>query len=51
MPRRVLLLENAHATALLSCAMNLVKVAVEHLNTNQTQMMDQLLSAIAKEIQ
>ena len=48
-----LLLENAHATALLSRVMNLVKEAVEHLNPNQTPVltMDQPLSAIAKEIQ
>ena len=32
----LLLLENAHATALLSRVMNLVKEAVEHLNSNQT---------------
>ena len=46
-----LLLENAHATALLSRVMNLVKEAVEHLNPNQTPVltMDQPLSAIAKE--
>ena len=49
----LLLLENAHATALLSHVMNLVKEAGEHWNPNQTPvlMMDQLLSAIAKEIQ
>ena len=48
-----LLLENAHATTLLSRVMNLVKEAVEHLNPNQTPVltMDQPLSAIAKEIQ
>ena len=48
-----LLLENAHATALLSRVMNLFKEAVEHLNPNQTPVltMDQPLSAIAKEIQ
>ena len=48
-----LLLENAHATALLSRVMNLVKEAVEHLNPNQTPVltMDQSLSAIAKEMQ
>ena len=47
-----LLLENAHATALLSRVMNLVKEAVEHLNPNQTPVltMDQLLFTIAKEI-
>ena len=49
----LLLLENAHATALLSRVMNLVKEAVEHLNPNQTPVltMDQPFSAIAKEIQ
>ena len=31
-----LLLENSHATALLSRVMNLVKEALEHLNPNQT---------------
>ena len=48
-----LLLENAHAIALLSRVMNLVKEAVEHLNPDQTPVltMDQPLSAIAKEIQ
>ena len=48
-----LLLENAHAAALLSRVMNLVKEAVEHLNPNQTPVltMDQPFSAIAKEIQ
>ena len=48
-----LLLENAHAVALLNCVMNLVKEAVEHLNPNLTPVltMDQPLSAIAKEIQ
>ena len=48
-----LLLENAHATALLSRVMNSVKEAVEHLIPNQTPVltMDQPLSAIAKEIQ
>ena len=48
-----LLLENAHATALLSRVVNLVKEAVEHLNPNQTPVltMDQPLPAIAKEIQ
>ena len=48
-----LLLENAHATALLSRVMNLVKKAVERLNPNQTPVltMDQPLPAIAKEIQ
>ena len=48
-----LLLENAHATALLSRVMNLVKEAVEHLNSNQTPVltMDQPLFAIGKEIQ
>ena len=48
-----LLLENAHATALLSRVMNLVKEAVERLNRDQTPVltMDQPLSAIAKEIQ
>ena len=48
-----LLLENAHATALLSHVMNLVKEAVEHLNPNQAPVltMDQPLSAIAKEMQ
>ena len=48
-----LLLENVHATALLSRVVNLVKEAVEHLNPNQTPVltMDQPLSAIAKEIQ
>ena len=47
-----LLLENAHATALLSRVMNLVKEAVEHLNPDQTPVltMDQQLSTIAKEI-
>ena len=48
-----LLLENAHATALLSRVMNLVKKAVERLNPNQTPVltMDQPLPAVAKEIQ
>ena len=48
-----LLIENAHATALLSRVMNLVKKAVERLNPNQTPVltMDQPLPAIAKEIQ
>ena len=48
-----LLLENAHATALLSHAMNLVNEAVEHLNPDQTPVltMDQPLSTIASEIQ
>ena len=48
-----LLLENAHATALLSHVMNLVKEAVEHLNPNQTPVltMDQPLSTIARDIQ
>ena len=48
-----LLPENAHAIALLSRVTNLVKEAVEHLNSNQTPVltMDQPLSAIAKEIQ
>ena len=48
-----LLLENAHATALLSSAMNLAKEGAEHLNPNQTPVltMDQSLSAIAKEMQ
>ena len=47
-----LLIENAHATALLSRVMNLVKKAVERLNPNQTPVltMDQPLPAIAKEI-
>ena len=46
------LTENAYATALLNRVMNLVKEAVEHQNPNQTPVltMDQLLSAIAKEI-
>ena len=48
-----LLLEDAHATALLSRVMNLVKEAVEHLNPKKTPVltMDQPLSAVAKEIQ
>ena len=48
-----LLLENVHATALLSRVMNLVKEAVAHLIPNQTPVptMDQPVSAIAKEIQ
>ena len=48
-----LLPENVHATVLLSRVMNLVKEAVERLNSNQTSLltMDQPLSAIAKEIQ
>ena len=47
-----LLPQNVHATVLLSRVMNLVKEAVEHLNSNQTPVltMDQPLSAIAKEI-
>ena len=48
-----LLLENALTTALLNCVINLVKEAVKHLNPNQTPvlMMDQPVSALAKEIQ
>ena len=48
-----LLLENAHATALLSRVVDLVKEAVEHLIPNQTTVltMDQPVSAVAKEIQ
>ena len=48
-----LLLENAHATALLRRVMNVVNESWEHLNPNQTPVltMDQPLSAIAKEIQ
>ena len=48
-----LLLENAHATALLSRVMNSVKEGVKHLNPNQTPVltMDLSLPAIAKEIQ
>ena len=48
-----LLLENAHATALLDRVMNLIKEAVEQLNPNQIRMltMAQPLSATAREIQ
>ena len=48
-----LLLENAHATALLNRVMNLIKEAVEQLNPNQIRMltMAQPLSATAREIQ
>ena len=48
-----LLLENAHATALLNRVMNLVKKTVEHLNPNETPVltMDQPLFEIAKKIQ
>ena len=48
-----LLLENAHATALISRVMNVVKESWEHQNPDQTPVltMDQPLSVIAKEIQ